>query len=60
MVTRKFSGETFKSFAKTKKKSNANESAERLRSRGDKVRVVKTSDNMFEIFTKKGRKRRSR
>jgi hypothetical protein len=56
MGTRKFNGETFKSFARTLKKSNANKSADNLRSRGDKVRVVKVSKG-YEIFTKKGRKK---
>jgi hypothetical protein len=57
MGTRKFGNEIFKSFAQTRKKSSANESAERLRSRGDRVRVVKAGIG-YEIFTKKGRKRR--
>ena len=55
MGKRIFNGKYFKSFAKTRSKTSAIESAKRLRSRGDKVRVVKLSDNMFEIFTRKGR-----
>lgn len=48
-----FRGEFFKSFATTRKKSLAIESAKRLRSRGSlKVRIIKTSTG-YTIFTKR-------
>jgi len=55
MATRKFDGKEYRSFAKTKKKSNALETAKRLRSRGGKVRVVPTSDNMYHIYTRRSK-----
>lgn len=55
MATRKFDGKEYRSFAKTKKKSNALQTAKNMRSRGSKVRVVPTSDNMYQIYTRRSK-----
>lgn len=54
---RSFDGKSFSSFVSIKKKRDAKETAERLRRRGDAVRVVPTNGR-FEVFTSKGRRRK--
>ena len=53
MATRKFKGETFRSFATYKKKSSAEEDAKSLKKRvpGYKARIVKKKKG-YELYTR--------